>query len=162
MEQNTGAVYLTRQRLTEIENELIDLKTNERKAIAERIAEARAQGDLSENAEYDAAKEAQGHLELKIAKLENILSRVTILNPEDITDEEVRILSSVTIKDMGMKEEITYTLVSPEEADFEMDKISVTSPVGKSLLNKKVGDVVTVEVPAGTVKYKVLEITKSI
>lgn len=162
MEQNTGAVYLTRQRLTEIENELIGLKTNERKSIAERIAEARAQGDLSENAEYDAAKEAQGHLELKIAKLENILSRVTILNPEDITDAEVRILSSVTIKDMSIKEEITYTLVSPEEADFEMDKISVTSPVGKSLLNKKVGDVVTVEVPAGTVKYKVLEITKSI
>lgn len=162
MEQNTGAVYLTRQRLTEIENELIGLKTNERKSIAERIAEARAQGDLSENAEYDAAKEAQGHLELKIAKLENILSRVTILNPEDITDAEVRILSCVTIKDMNVKEEITYTLVSPEEADFEMDKISVTSPVGKSLLNKKVGDIVTVEVPAGTVKYKVLEITKSI
>lgn len=162
MEQNTGAVYLTRQRLTEIENELIGLKTNERKSIAERIAEARAQGDLSENAEYDAAKEAQGHLELKIAKLENILSRVTILNPEDITDAEVRILSCVTIKDMSIKEEITYTLVSPEEADFEMDKISVTSPVGKSLLNKKVGDVVTVEVPAGTVKYKILEITKSI
>lgn len=162
MEQNTGAVYLTRQRLTEIENELIELKTNQRKSIAERIAEARAQGDLSENAEYDAAKEAQGHLELKIAKLENILSRVTILNPEDITDAEVRILSCVTIKDMSVKEEITYTLVSPEEADFEMDKISVTSPVGKSLLNKKVGDVVTVEVPAGTVKYKVLDITKSI
>jgi transcription elongation factor GreA len=162
MEQNTGAVYLTRQRLTEIENELIDLKTNHRKSIAERIAEARAQGDLSENAEYDAAKEAQGHLELKIAKLENLLSRVTILNPEDITADEVRILSSVTIKDMSIKEEITYTLVSPEEADFEMDKISVTSPVGKSLLNKKVGDIVTVEVPAGTVKYEVLEITKSI
>lgn len=162
MEQNTGAVYLTRQRLTEIENELIDLKTNHRKSIAERIAEARAQGDLSENAEYDAAKEAQGHLELKIAKLENLLSRVTILNPEDITADEVRILSCVTIKDMSIKEEITYTLVSPEEADFEMDKISVTSPVGKSLLNKKVGDVVTVEVPAGTVKYEVLEITKSI
>ncbi|HEX2788293.1 MAG TPA: transcription elongation factor GreA [Ignavibacteria bacterium] len=162
MEQNTGAVYLTRQRLTEIENELIDLKTNHRKSIAERIAEARAQGDLSENAEYDAAKEAQGHLELKIAKLENLLSRVTILNPEDITADEVRILSCVTIKDMSIKEEITYTLVSPEEADFEMDKISVTSPVGKSLLNKKVGDVVIVEVPAGTVKYEVLEITKSI
>ncbi|HRE41614.1 MAG TPA: transcription elongation factor GreA [Ignavibacteria bacterium] len=160
--ENTGAVYLSRDRLVELEQELLDLKTNQRKSIAERIAEARSQGDLSENAEYDAAKEEQGNLELKIAKLENVLSRVVIVNPEDIPDGETRILSKVLVKDKTLKEKITYTLVSPEEADFDNDKISVTSPVGKALLNKKVGDIVIVEVPAGKMEYEVLEISKSI
>lgn len=159
MEQQ-GTVYLKRNRLVEIENELRDLKTNQRKAIAEKIAEARSHGDLTENAEYDAAKEAQSHLEMKIGKLENLLSRVKIIEPEDIPIDEVFILTSVKVKDLKHNEEITFTLVSPEEADFELDKISIVSPLGKALLGKKVNDIVNVEVPAGAIEYKILEITK--
>ena len=133
---------------------------NERKAIAEKIAEARSHGDLSENAEYDAAKEAQSHLELKIGKLENLLSRVKILEKDDIPDDEVFVLTEVKVKDLKHDEVITYTLVSPDEADFELDKISVISPLGKALMGKKVGDVVKVEVPASVLEYKILEITK--
>jgi len=153
-------VYLTKSRLVEIENELKELKTNGRKLIAEKISEARSHGDLSENAEYDAAKEAQGHLELKIGKLEAMLSRVKIISPEDMPSNEVYILSVVKILDMKIKEENVYTLVSPEEADFEQDKISVTSPIGKALLGKKKNEVVEVQVPAGLLKYKILEISK--
>jgi transcription elongation factor GreA len=156
----TGAVYLTRSRLTELENELIDLKTNQRKSIAEKISEARGHGDLSENAEYDAAKEAQSHLEMKIGKLENLLSRAKVVNPEDIPDGEVAVLCSVQVFDLNYKEEITFTLVSPDEADFELDKISITSPLGKALLGKKVGDTVLVEVPENKIEYKILKISK--
>lgn len=153
-------VYLTKSRLVELENELIALKTKGRKSIAEKIAEARAHGDLTENAEYDAAKEAQGHLELKIGKLETILSRVKIISPDEMPENEVYILSVVKVLDMAIKEEITFSLVSPEEADFEMDKISVTSPIGKALLGKKKNEIVEVQVPDGLIKYKVLEISK--
>ena len=140
--------------------ELIELKTVGRKYIAEKIAEARAHGDLSENAEYDAAKEAQGHHEMKIGKLEIMLSRVKIISPDDMPANEVYILSVVKVRDMNLKEEITFSLVSPEEADFERDKISVTSPIGKSLLGKKKNDIVEIDVPAGLIKYKILEISK--
>ncbi|MEI7483866.1 MAG: transcription elongation factor GreA, partial [Ignavibacteriota bacterium] len=116
--------------------------------------------DLSENAEYDAAKEAQSHLELKIGKLENLLSRVKILEPDDIPDGVVYVLTIVRVFDLKTKEESTYTLVSPDEADFELDKISIISPLGKSLINKKVGEVAKVDVPAGIIEYKILEITK--
>jgi len=115
---------------------------------------------LSENAEYDAAKEAQSHLELKIGKLENLLSRVKILEPDDIPDGVVYVLTIVRVFDLKTKEESTYTLVSPDEADFELDKISIISPLGKSLINKKVGEVAKVDVPAGIIEYKILEITK--
>ena len=135
--KTSDVVYLTKTRLVEIENELKELKTNGRKAIAEKIAEARAHGDLSENAEYDAAKEAQSHHEFKIGKLEVMLSKVKIIKPEDMPENEVYILSVVKVLDVKLKEEITFSLVSPEEADFEMDKISVTSPIGKALLGKK-------------------------
>lgn len=158
MEQ--GIVYLRRNRLVELEEKLRDLKMNERKSIAEKIAEARSHGDLSENAEYDAAKEAQSHLELKIGKLEHLLSRVKILEPDDIPDGEVFVLTDVKVKDLKQDEVITYTLVSPDEADFELDKISVVSPLGKALMGKKVGDIVKVEVPASVIEYKILEITK--
>jgi len=153
-------IYLTRPRLVELETELRDLKTVERKKMAEKIAEARSHGDLSENAEYDAAKEEQGHLEMKISKLEDMLSRVKIVTPEELADGEVGILCSVKVKDKSLNEEITYMIVSPEEADFEQDKISVSSPVGKSLMGKKVGDKFEVQVPVGKVKYEILEITK--
>lgn len=158
----SDVVYLTKTRLVELENELIELKTVGRKYIAEKIAEARAHGDLSENAEYDAAKEAQGHHEMKIGKLETMLSRVKIISPEDMPANEVYILSVVKVRDLILKEDITFSLVSPEEADFEKDKISVTSPIGNSLLGKKKNDIVEVQVPAGIMKYKILEISKII
>ncbi|HAY34463.1 MAG TPA: transcription elongation factor GreA [Ignavibacteria bacterium] len=153
-------VYLTRSRLVEIENELLELKTSGRKLMAEKIAEARSHGDLSENAEYDAAKEAQSHLEFKIGKLETMLSRVKIISPEDMPNDEVYILSVVKVLDTKLKEEFTYTLVSPEEADFELDKISVTSPIGNALLGKKKNETVEINVPNGITKYKILEISK--
>ncbi|MBK8982414.1 MAG: transcription elongation factor GreA [Ignavibacteria bacterium] len=153
-------VYLTRSRLVEIENELMELKTSGRKLMAEKIAEARSHGDLSENAEYDAAKEAQSHLELKIGKLETMLSRVKIISPDDMPNDEVYILSVVKVLDTKLKEEFTYTLVSPEEADFELDKISVTSPIGNALLGKKKNETVEINVPNGITKYKILEISK--
>ncbi len=156
----SDVVYLTKNRLVEIENELIELKTNGRKQIAEKIAEARGHGDLSENAEYDAAKEAQSHLEFKIGKLELMLSKVKIISPDEMPKNEVYILSVVKVLDVKIKEEITFSLVSPEEADFEQDKISVTSPIGKALLGKKKNDVVEVQVPDGLLKYKILEISK--
>ncbi len=160
MMKTSDVVYLTKTRLVEIENELKELKTNGRKAIAEKIAEARAHGDLSENAEYDAAKEAQSHHEFKIGKLEVMLSKVKIIKPEDMPENEVYILSVVKVLDVKLKEEITFSLVSPEEADFEMDKISVTSPIGKALLGKKKNEIVEVQVPDGVIKYKVLNISK--
>ena len=160
MMKTSDVVYLTKTRLVEIENELKELKTIGRKAIAEKIAEARAHGDLSENAEYDAAKEAQSHHEFKIGKLEVMLSKVKIIKPEDMPENEVYILSVVKVLDVKLKEEITFSLVSPEEADFEMDKISVTSPIGKALLGKKKNEIVEVQVPDGVIKYKVLNISK--
>lgn len=158
--KTSDVVYLTRTRLVEIENELMELKTKGRKAIAEKIAEARSHGDLSENAEYDAAKEAQSHHEFKIGKLEVMLSKVKIISPEDMPDNEVYILSVVKVLDVKAKEEITFSLVSQEEADFEMDKISVTSPIGKALLGKKKNEIVEVHVPDGVIKYKILNISK--
>lgn len=156
----TGTVYLKRERLSELEKDLIELKTIQRKLIAEKIAEARGHGDLSENAEYDAAKEAQSHLEMKIGKLENLLSRAKVVKPEEIPDNEVYVLCSVQVMDLKHNEEITFTLVSPDESDFELDKISITSPLGKALLGKKVGDTVTVEVPGSKIEYKILKISK--
>ncbi len=153
-------IYLTKSRLVEIENQLIELKTAGRKSIAEKIAEARGHGDLSENAEYDAAKEAQSHLEMKIGKLETMLSRVKIISPEDMPGDEVYILSVVKLIDLGSKEEISFTLVSPEEADIELDKISVTSPIGNALLGKRLNETIEIDVPAGRIRYKILSISK--
>ena len=153
-----GFVYLTRERLIELEKELQDLKTNGRKEIASKIAEARAHGDLSENAEYDAAKEEQGLFELKISKLENVLSRVRIIDTTHLPEGEVHILSEVKIKNIKTNKIFDYTLVSPEEADFQAGKISITSPVGQSLLGKKNGDKVKVKAPAGILDFEILEI----
>jgi transcription elongation factor GreA len=151
-------VYLTKERLVELEKELQDLKTNGRKEIASKIAEARAHGDLSENAEYDAAKEEQGLFELKISKLENILSRARIIDTSQLPDGQAHILSTVIIKNLKNQKEFTYTLVSPEEADFQAGKISVTSPVGQGLMGSKVGDLVKVKAPAGLLEFEILEI----
>ncbi len=151
-------VYLTKERLVELEKELKDMKMNGRKEIAAKIAEARAHGDLSENAEYDAAKEEQGLFELRISKLEDVLSRVRIIEPSQFPDGEVHILSMVDIKNLKNLKTFKYTLVSPEEADFQAGKISVTSPVGQGLMGKKVGDKVQVKAPAGLLEFEILSI----
>ena len=155
---DAGFVYLTKERLVELEKELKDLKTNGRKEIAAKIAEARAHGDLSENAEYDAAKEEQGLFELKISKLENILSRARLIDPGQFTNDQVHILSKVKIKNLKTDKMFEYTLVSPEEADFQAGKISVTSPVGQGLMNAKLGEKVSVKAPAGMLEFEILEI----
>jgi len=151
-------VYLTKERLVELERELQGLKTNGRKAIAAKIAEARAHGDLSENAEYDAAREEQGLFELKISKLEQVLSRARIIDTSQFKSDQVHILSIVSIKNLKTKKTFEYTLVSPEEADFQAGKISVTSPVGQGLLGNKVGDKVKVKAPAGLMEFEILSI----
>ena len=153
-------VYLRRERLVELEHELRELKTNGRKTMAQKIADARSHGDLSENAEYDAAKEEQQHLELKISKLELTLSRAKIIEAKDLPNDKIYILSRVTVKDVKTGETCEYLLVSPEESNFEANKISVTSPIGKSLLGKTKGETVEIKVPAGLLTYKVLDITR--
>jgi transcription elongation factor GreA len=159
-EKNNGTVYLTRERLVELEAELREMKINGRKDMAQKIAEARSHGDLSENAEYDAAKEAQQHLELRIAKLEETLMHAQVLDSSQLPNDKVYILSFVKLEDMKTGEMIEYRLVSPEEADFDKNKISVTSPFGKGLMGKVKGDVVSIRVPAGELKYKILEISR--
>lgn len=154
----TNFVYLTKERLLELEKELHELKTNGRKEIASKIAEARSHGDLSENAEYDAAKEEQGLFELKISKLENILSRVRLIDSSQFRDGEVHILSNVRIRNLKNQKIFEYMLVSPEEADFQAGKISVTSPVGQGLLGAKEGQKVTVKAPAGVMEFEILSI----
>lgn len=151
-------VYLTRERLVELEKELRELKTNGRKEIAQKIAEARSHGDLSENAEYDAAKEEQGLFELKISKLEDIVSRARLIDANQFENDKVHILSTVIIKNLKNQKNIEYTLVSPEEADFQSGKISVTSPVGQGLMGSKIGDKVKVKAPAGMLEFEILDI----
>ncbi len=155
-----GIVYLTRERIVELEQELRELKVKGRADMAAKIGEARSHGDLSENAEYDAAKEAQQHLELRIAKLENTLARTRIIESKDLPNDKIYILSRITLQDLKSKEKVEYILVSPEEADFEKNKISVTSPLGKGLMGRKTGEKVKINVPAGTLEYKILEISR--
>jgi transcription elongation factor GreA len=158
--KNNGIVYLTRERVHELEQELHDLKFNGRTDMAQKIQEARSHGDLSENAEYDAAKEAQQHLELKIAKIEQTLSRARVIESKELPNDKVYILSNVKLKDLRTKEEVTYILVSAEEADFDKNKISVTSPLGRGLLGRTEGEKIKIAVPAGTLEYQILEITR--
>jgi transcription elongation factor GreA len=157
--KNNGITYLTRERLVELEKELHDLRLHGRAEIAQKISEARSHGDLTENAEYEAAKEEQQHLELKISKLEQTLARARIIEKKDLPNDKVYILSTVTLKDMKTKGTVVYKLVSPEEADFDLNKISVTSPIGKGLLGKKRGEKIKIAVPAGTLEYEILDIS---
>lgn len=158
--ESTGTVYLTKERMRELEQELHVMKTKGRKEIADKIADARSHGDLSENAEYDAAKEEQGLFELRISKMESMMTRARIIDTRDLPDDAVYILSNVTVEDLKTGLQYTYKLVSAEEADFEQNKISVTSPIGKALLKKKIGEQVVITVPAGTLEYKVVEVFK--
>jgi transcription elongation factor GreA len=151
-------VYLTEEGLKKIRDELEFLRTKERARMAREIAEARSHGDLSENAEYDAAKEAQGMLEKRIAELEQTIHKARPVDESVIDVSKAFILSSVRVKNLKSGKEITYTLVSPQEADFTINKISVQSPIGKALLGRSVGDVVDVQVPAGKLSLEIREI----
>jgi transcription elongation factor GreA len=151
-------VYLTRERLIELEKELQEMKTNGRKTIAAKIAEARSHGDLSENAEYDAAKEEQGLFELKISKMEDVLSRARVIDTSKMPADEIHLLSTVKIKNLKTNKVFEYTLVSPEEANLQEGKISVTSPVGQGLMGAKPGNKVKVKAPAGLMEFEILEI----
>jgi transcription elongation factor GreA len=147
--------YVTQETLDRMKAELSVLKTEGRREIALNIADAREKGDLKENAEYDAAKEAQGLHEAKIAQLEGIIATARVMNTEDIDTSKVSVLSRVTITNMGTKKEVTYQIVSEKEADLKAGKISVTSPIGKGLLGKLVGEVVEVQAPNGIIKLRV-------
>ena len=150
--------YYTEEELNRLKTELNDLKTKGRTHIAGQIAEARDKGDLSENAEYDAAKDAQGMLEMKISKLEEVVSNARLLDETNIDTSQVSVLSTVKIKNKKNGMIVTYTLVSEEVADLKQGKISVSSPIGKGLLGKKVGDSAEIKVPAGSIEFEVIEI----
>jgi transcription elongation factor GreA len=152
--------YLSKEGYEKLDAELKDLKTRGRREIADDIAEARAKGDLSENAEYDAAKEAQGLLEKRIAELEHTLATSSIIDEKNIDASKAYLLSTVTIKNHNVGKEMKYTLVSKDEADFSSGKISVDSPIGAALLGKEIGDVVEVVVPAGKLKLEILNISR--
>jgi transcription elongation factor GreA len=155
-----STLYVTRERLREIEAELRNLKVHARREIAGKIAEARAQGDLSENAEYDAAREEQGLLELRIHKMELMLTHSQIIDASDISIDKVGMLTKVRVLNKKTKKEATYQIVSAEDADFEGGKISVSSPIGKALMHHPIGDNVQVKVPAGVLEFKILEISR--
>lgn len=155
-----STVYLTAEGLQKLKDELHRARTAERQQIAEAIAEARAQGDLSENAEYDAAKEAQGHLEARIAKLEETVANARVVDESEVDASRARILSKVRVRNVKAGQEATYTLVAPQEADLAQQRVSVESPIGKGLLGKEIGDVIEIKVPAGLVKLEILEISR--
>jgi transcription elongation factor GreA len=150
--------YYTKEGLEKLTQELAQLKTKGRAEIARQISEARDKGDLSENAEYDAAKDAQGHLEAKIAQMEELLSNARLLDESKIDTSSVSILSKVTIKNKKNGASVTYMLVSEEEADLKAGKISTQSPIGKGLLGKKKGDTAVIKTPAGVMEFEVLDI----
>ena len=154
-----GTNYVTKETFEKMKEELQHMKGIERPAASHAIAEAREKGDLKENAEYDAAKEAQGMLEAKIKQLEGIIATARILDESNIDTSKVSILTKVTILNLITKKQLTYTIVSEKEADLKTGKISVTSPIGQGLLGKVVGDVAEVTVPAGTLKFKIENIT---
>ena len=152
--------YYTKEGLKKLRDELNQLKDVERPKASQAIGEARDKGDLSENAEYDAAKEAQGLLEMKIAKMEETLSNARLIDESQLDTSKVLVLSTVTLKNQKNNSEMKYTLVAESEADLKAGKISVNSPIGKGLLGKKVGDTAEITVPNGTITFEILKITR--
>ena len=152
--------YYTAEGLAKLRKELNHLKDVERPRASQAIAEARDKGDLSENAEYDAAKEAQGLLELKISKMEEIYANARLIDESQLDTSKVLVHSNVKIKNLTNGTEVKYKLVAQSEADLKAGKISVDSPIGKGLLGKKVGETAEVQVPNGTLKFEILEITR--
>ncbi len=155
----SGINYLTQQGYDNLVAELEELKTTGRANVAKAIAEAREKGDLSENAEYDAAKDAQGMLELKINELDKVMANARILDSSTLDTSKVTVLSNVTIKNKKTGKEITYKLVSETEANLKDKKISVTSPMGSGLLGKEVGEVAVVETPRGNLEFEIVNIS---
>lgn len=153
-------VYLTAERIREIEDDLIRLKTKGRKEIAGKIADARSHGDLSENAEYEAAKHEQELHEIRISRMEQTLSKAQVIRADELPNDKVYILSNVKLKNQKTGAILEFILVSHAEADFEKKKLSVTSPMGKALLGKKVGEFAEIVAPAGITVYEVLEISR--
>ena len=151
--------YVTKETLEQIKIDLQRMKAIDRPAASRAIAEAREKGDLKENAEYDAAKEAQGHLEAKIAVLEGSMANFRVLDESNIDTSKVSILTKVTLTNLVTNKRVTYKIVSEKEADLKAGKISVTSPIGKGILGKVVGDTADVQAPAGVLKFKIEEIT---
>lgn len=156
----TKVSYYTAEGLKKLRDELEYLKAVERPNASQAIAEARDKGDLSENAEYDAAKEAQGMLEMKISKMEEVLAGARLIDESQLDMTKVLVLSKVKIRNVANNMEITYTLVAESEADLKSGKISVTSPIGKGLLGKSVGEFADITVPNGTLQFEVLEISR--
>jgi transcription elongation factor GreA len=152
--------YYTEEGLKKLREELNYLKDVERPKASQAIADARDKGDLSENAEYDAAKEAQGMLEMKISKLEEVVANARVIDESQLDTSKVLVLSKVKIKNQNNGMEMTYTLVAESEANLATGKISVSSPIGKGLLGKKVGDIAEIQVPNGTLKFEILEISR--
>ena len=152
--------YYTAEGLQKLKDELNHLRTVERPSISEQIGEARDKGDLSENAEYDAAKEAQGILEMKISKMEAIVANARLIDETHMDNSKVFILSKVKIRNMSNAMEIEYTLVAENEAGIKVRKISIDSPIGKGLLGKKVGDIVDIQTPGGLLQFEIIDITR--
>ncbi len=153
-----ATVYMTEEGYKKLIDEIKQLESVERPRISAQIAEARDKGDLSENAEYDAAKEAQGLLEMKIAQLKDTLSNARVLDVSEIQTDSIQILSKVTLKDQKSGRVMNYTLVSENEANLALGRLAVTTPIGKALLGNKVGDVVEVKAPAGIMNFEIVEI----
>ena len=155
----SGTSYFTQAGLDQLKQELTDLKTRGRAEMAKAIQEARDKGDLSENAEYDAAKDAQGLLEMRIAKLENVLASARVLDESAIDLSRVQVLTKVKIRNVANNAEMTYNIVSEKEADLKAGKISSTSPIGKGLVGKSKGEIAEIQVPSGVMKFEILDIS---
>jgi len=151
--------YMTEEGLRKLKEELIELESVKRPEISRQIAEARDKGDLSENAEYDAAKEAQGMLEAKIAQLKSLIASARLIDESRIGTDEVQIMNKVTIRNTQNKKTMTYTLVSESEADLKSGKIAINTPIAQGLMGKKVGDVAEIKVPSGTMTFEIVEIS---
>lgn|SRR5690554_3005683 len=156
----TKLSYYTEEGLRKLKEELREMESVERPRISQQIAEARDKGDLSENAEYDAAKEAQGLLEMRISKLKEIIANARIIDESVMDHSKALILSTVTIKNLKNNAQVTYTLVAENEANLKEKKISIESPIGKGLLGKSVGDIADVQTPGGIIQFEIIEITR--
>lgn len=154
-----AVTYMTEEGLRKLKEELIDLESVQRPEISRQIAEARDKGDLSENAEYDAAKEAQGMLEAKISQLKNLIANARLIDESAIGTDEVQIMNKVTIKNLKNNKLMTYMLVSESEADLKSGKIAVNTPIAQGLMGKKVGDVAEIQVPSGTMTFEIMDIS---
>src|SRR6478736_1227864 len=151
-------IYVSKEGMEKMQKELHELKYVQRPFISRQIADARDKGDLSENAEYHAAKEDQGLLETRIAKLEDLITKTRVIDETKLDNSKVMMLSRVTVKNLKSNQQMVYTMVSENEADFKLGKISFKSPIGAGLMGKKVGEVVEVQAPAGAIKFEIIEI----